>query len=464
MAQELRYDYCSVLNGNSLPSDLLKPEQSPNQGSFSTLNPTYDKEVRNAENRLREYFGSATKDTPPLNCLILGPPGAGKTFLAESLAGAAQVEYDEVNVSLMSDPQELLGQIRKRKDDRPKFLFIDEFDVTIGGSSVTRFLLEPMTNKKECFKTAFVFSGSYLKSKSILNRLNGNLTDFDLTLFLLHLIGRQPNEMLRAQLIQLYEMCCLYQKSRHDLAPDADVLQYLSQLHKLRDFLSRINGFILQIPDIASPMMITDNSLIIDRSLLNSNSSKRLRLRESRTAQAVVEFAKNMEPQMGDQNDRPSFPVFGDPSASLVGFKHMLLLERLRLVLQLLRRRIKQTSKCNHSYFMARQSLNFLAMVPLHHNIRSLRYIIDQCLIERSFWNPHSSEFMQTSLPSCELRLNVESPILDMHIAPEPYFSSPRVLWDFLGTANSAQRTVDNAKEFKPKWLENGDELILIRG
>jgi hypothetical protein len=303
-----------------------------------------------------------------------------------------------------------------------------------------------MTNKKECWRTAFVFSGSYLKSKTILNRLNGNLSDFDL-------ISRQTNEQLRAQLVQIYEMCCLYQKSRHDLAPDADILQYLSQLHKLRDFLSRINGFILEIPDIASPMMITDNSLILDRDLLRRDNSTGafkygLRLREFRTAQAVIEFVKNMKPH----GARQGFPVFENPNDSLLEFKHMLLKERLRLALQFLGKRIKQTSKPHQSYFMARQCLNFLAMVPLQHNIRSLRHIIDQCLIERSFWNLQSSEFMQ-GLPDCELRLNVESPILDMHLAPEPYFASPRVLWEFIRTAN---------KNAQSNWFAQGDELILL--
>lgn len=231
-----------------------------------------------------------------------------------------------------------------------------------------------MTNKKKCGMIAFVFSGSYLKSKSILNRLNGNLSDFDFALFLLQLVSRQSDEKLRTKLIQLYEMCCLYHKNRHDLTPDADVLLYLSQLHKLRDFLSRINGFVLQIPDIASPMMITDNSLILDRELLSrgnstSASGRRLRVRESKTAPVLIDFVKNLKPK---ENQWRGFPIFTGPNDAIVEFKHMLLLERLRLVLQLLSKRMSQTNRPHHAYFMVRHCLNFLAMVPLQHNIRSL--------------------------------------------------------------------------------------------
>lgn len=56
---------------------------------------------------------------------------------------------------LDSDAQVILAKIGAARK-RPRVVFLDEFDVTVDGSSVVRYLLDPIT-RKEHAKTVFIF-------------------------------------------------------------------------------------------------------------------------------------------------------------------------------------------------------------------------------------------------------------------------------------------------------------------
>lgn len=447
------YDYLELLRRPFLlpqPWPRYKPK---GLGAMKTSHPTYRNEIEKAVSALKRYFDGGNKNTEPLNCLILGPPGAGKTFLAKKLAASAKVPFKEHNVSLSSDPKSMLDELSKDAGG-PKFVFIDEFDVTIGGSSVTRFLLDPITSDKH-HQTAFVFSGSYLKNKPILERLNSNLSDFDFTRFLFHLIARQANRKTREHLLQLYQLCCLYQENRQTFTPDADLIQYLSQLHKLRDFLSRINGFIVQIPDLASPMMVTAHELILKRNFY-SDRSRDIRLLEPKTAEYVRKFVEDTEPE--DEKHGRGFRRFDGPNSAILDFKHMLLTERIGHVTLQLHEYIDDLDKSkNTTYFIKRQDLNYLIMVPLQHNIRSLKLLIKHCMDQEEI-NEKRPGAEGLARKCVELGLNTGSPIFPLHIGKEPYFDSPSQLWAFLATVNDKDQTPGEGV-FS---IENGEEVIRV--
>lgn len=456
------YDYLELLKLPVLLSQPWPRYQPKKLDGLRTSHPTYHRELEQAVDILKDYFENATKDTLPLNCLILGPPGAGKTFLAKKLAKSVGKPFKEHNVSLSSDPKSMLEEL-SRDAGGPKFVFIDEFDVTIGGSSVTRFLLDPITSDRH-HQTAFVFSGSYLKNKPILERLNSNLSDFDFTRFLFDLIARENHPQMREHLLQLYQLCCWYQENRQTFTPDADLIQYLSQLHKLRDFLSRINGFIVQIPDLASPMMITEHELMLKRDSEGAQSPD-IQLLEPKTAEYVRKFVVDTE--RIDENKARRFWRFDKSNDAILEFKHMLLTERIGYVAHLLKDYIGRLDKNKKTtYFISRQELNYLIMVPLQHNIRSLKLLIEHCLDQKDL----DQKDMVQGRPNPEglarkrvaFRLKTKSPIFPLHVGKEPYFDSPSSLWAFLTAANGGSGRAGNDVFCGHEGKGKGEDLIRL--
>lgn len=71
---------------------------------------------------------------------------------------------------------------------------------------------------------------------------------------------------------------------------------------------------------------------------------------------------------------------------------------------------------------------------------------------------------MQACPTALELQLDLHSPILQMHIARDPYFTDPRGLWDFFRTANSTPQTEGSSdpSQSRLNWFEGGDKLICL--
>ena len=118
------YDYVKLLAAPLLPTQPWPHYKPKGLKGLTTSHPSYREELATAVKLLNDYFKNATKNSPPLNCLILGPPGAGKTFLAKQLAKSVDKPFEEHNVSLSSDPKSMLDELSKHAGG-PNFVFID---------------------------------------------------------------------------------------------------------------------------------------------------------------------------------------------------------------------------------------------------------------------------------------------------------------------------------------------------
>jgi hypothetical protein len=187
-------------------------------GKLYTVNSVYRRDLVKAQYDLYEYFNRSLHR--PFNCLLLGPPGSGKSFIAKQLADfenradfaqlsdfgidtkagglqpggpsdrVTRAKFFEYNLSQLHRPDEITQIFRDiaRLAAEPKIVLLDEFDVKIGSSSVIRYLIEPMYDGKvagtELGKTAFIFSGSYLSNKELLGRLQREKSQIDLPKFM----------------------------------------------------------------------------------------------------------------------------------------------------------------------------------------------------------------------------------------------------------------------------------------
>jgi|GEM_PF-5370691 len=130
-------------------------------------------------------------DKKPNAILLYGPPGCGKTYVAQSMAKALGMAYMEINMAKVGDKyihntSKKLGQAFKEAEDKsPALLFIDEFDSlavnrsNIGESSHSKLeevntlldqiqnvadrdiLLVAATNKKHLIDGAIIRSGRF---------------------------------------------------------------------------------------------------------------------------------------------------------------------------------------------------------------------------------------------------------------------------------------------------------------
>src|SRR5215510_2501780 len=74
-------------------------------GNYRTCNPVFLQELELGQDTLRSYFESGRHTKRPLNCLLLGPPGSGKTFLAKKLGSTLQDSmFMEFNLSQTDHP------------------------------------------------------------------------------------------------------------------------------------------------------------------------------------------------------------------------------------------------------------------------------------------------------------------------------------------------------------------------
>lgn len=405
----MEYDYIKWLNSDTIKIGELVGGVGDPLPEFKTQNPLFRKEIESASRRLEEYFGDPTVYRP-LNCLLLGPPGSGKSYLARKLSEQAKAIFFEYNLSQLGNPErlaEIFIEISKthKRTQKPNIVFLDEFDIKVDGSSIIRYLIHPIYEgnygeEHKFGKTAFIFSGSYLKNRNILSVLQRNVSDFDLLklLYDLYLVKRDEERTL---IREFYEVSLEYQEIRERTAADRDVLEYLRQLDKLTDFLSRINGFILEIADLSSPLQITQNHFVI--SCRESPVDVPL---QSCSPQEVVDFIKAIEESRGRFSC-----VFNGPSTPILEFKNMLLLERLLRVVQFFESRFKEKT----NLIASNKLLNYLTVVPLVHGMRSLEHIISQIRLDQK------NKTVRISQEDAE--------IFRMHIREYDYYKDPESIW-----------------------------------
>ena len=149
-------------------------------GKLHTVNSVYRLDLMQAQGSLYRYFNRTLHR--PFNCLLLGPPGSGKSYVSKQLADfenikkvmeqlhsigidtemsgglqperqttpVTKVKFLEYNLSQLHRPDEIIQMFRDiaRAAAEPKIVLLDEFDVKIESSSVIRYLIEAMYDGK----------------------------------------------------------------------------------------------------------------------------------------------------------------------------------------------------------------------------------------------------------------------------------------------------------------------------
>jgi hypothetical protein len=447
------------LNHKTLP---LKIREGDKEIEITTCDPKFYRELSEAYKALTEYFdGSSTK---PLNCLLLGPPGSGKTTIARALAGAVNgAEFvAEINLSHFSKPDDVRGlfeEIQRSTHSGKRIYFFDEFDVTIAGSSMIRFLIDYIFEGKVkgeyndhagFGRVAFIFSGGTLENRSLLSLIQENASDFDFSrlLFDSYLQTESP---LADEFSSLLLMLSRFEdvENKHDNRTAA--LKYLLGLDKLPDFLSRINGFIVEMPDISDPLAVTVDETIVDypdrvgecrnmvercRPSFSAVPSRRYRATE------VIEFVTSLEWCFEEIFDVPKQPGKRFPFLITkaqkstakdsiveysVAYKNMLLCERFSRIEIEMGKKFGGTvlgEWCKdpvNSLLMEKEQLNYLCCVPLKYGARSLASVIAFLTVVNSEGEsvPLNESKLGGTKGQLWLRLPksaLESDILQMHL------------------------------------------------
>ena len=363
------------------PSD---PEEKPR---FTTVNPEYGKRLL----RLAEVFGNYLADkslTRPFLYLILGPPGAGKSFLIEQLIkylrasdsnNAKPIIFQQTNLSEMLEPRELHQLYINIKNSTNNKLttvtLLDEFDIKWSGGSAIKYLINPIYDGKfwngyefqKFGKCAFFFAGSYLQDRETLLRTQKLLAGVNLNKFLFDLYFGLQNDGDVAGMQEIREiqsLSYLHEKWRAEVDPRTDTIFYLSSLEKIKDFLSRVAGNIFEILDVSYPLHVTVNEFVVQGN--SAEPSARVKLNE------VMDYVLY---RLNAEGGKKTIVAYGAEENPLLEYKNMILCERVLRVIDFLRKRFNDTFAKGDVY-IDRKLLNFLTVVPLINGMRSLEQLV----------------------------------------------------------------------------------------
>jgi ATPase family associated with various cellular activities (AAA) len=466
----------------SLSHDLWK--HAKQIGALRTMSSVYIRDIRDAQKRLNRYFNRSFHR--PYNCLLLGPPGSGKSFVAEQLArfgpdnlddavgrsllpkpeGAtitgAEVKLFSYNLSQLQRPDdltEILHEIAKAVSE-PKIVLLDEFDVRIGGSSVIRYLIEPMYDAKFgkhrtlLGKTAFIFSGSYLTDKALLRKIQKaqSLVDLPRLVFEYYCnteITKHDENWRNEDVNNLFHICDVYRKYQEEMAPDSQTARYLRQLNKLRDFLSRINGFQIELPDLSAPLDITHPSQALWSRSKSCDHPDLQCLQGNGVAEKVMEWVDVEEEELRrTPSIAKQFKFCTAAGEPILQYKDMLLKERLLVLLTMFDsdRKIRRRKKVpppghkwqSHTVVVMKQSLlNYLCTVPLVYGMRSIYTLMWNLMAD-----PDKPEYDDQGREQYRLTLGDEENVT-RHVRQDGDYQDQLRLWENIKKTNKIETKPD---------------------
>jgi hypothetical protein len=386
---------------------------------YTTSDPVHALDVKNAVKQLEHHF--ARKDPPrPLNCVILGGPGSGKTFLAEQLKDAAASEYREYNLSQFHHPSDIrpcfieVAEFLRENPQKNILVFFDEFDVRISGMTAIQYLIQPMYDgkmradgKKHEFKrAAFLFSGSYLKEKRLFDSIAGN-EQLDLARMLFDSYRATGDGIAdapyRNRVWRALMAVTAYDPVRQRLATDRDVVAYVRSLDKIVDFVSRINGFVVELRNLNTPLFATRDRYRIELESNHGAADSAAVAPNPQIAGQLVSLVDGL--RQADATDW--FYDYRTPQEPVLQYKNLLLIDRLARAVDMLKRTHGATS-----LKISRDLLNYLVVAPLVHGMRSLMTVIETLIAKQGV----------LSLPS-------DTGVAERNVARFCDYDSPEAVW-----------------------------------
>jgi hypothetical protein len=261
----------------------------------------------------------------------------------------------------------------------------DEVDVKWSDGAAIKYLINPIydgrywdgSGFRDFGRCAFFFAGSYLQDRETLVKTQRVLTGIDLSRFLLDLYLsylRRGDLEAAAKTKQALDFCHVQQRWRAHADPRTDTILYLRNLDKMRDFLSRIAGNVLEMIDVAAPLHVTQEAFVlsVNPDARNVHASPRLRPVE------VVRMIKTEEANTG------RYMVFTSPDEALIQYKNALLRERLLRAINMVRKRFDKNDAAAPAppLRIKRAILNYLTLTPLINGMRSLEQLVNQLQLE----------------------------------------------------------------------------------
>jgi hypothetical protein len=363
-------------------------------GSYITAYPPLYKAIEEAKDALVAFFKSSSPPHPYVG-LVLGPPGAGKSRLVREMTVAVGKALglkrkvtppEALNLSQIPEPQQLLRDLAAlakkaasaKKADDPCILFLDEFDVTIGSSSAARFLISPLYDgcvwsdgEKISFpkNTAFILSGGYLADVDILRQLEASAQEVNFPLLSADLAVREYAVEIVGEMASLA-------RARDEVASTEAGsmvyrLNYLNKLEKVIDLLSRINGFLIELPDLSDPSEVTPWApLRFCFCSRPTDTYEHVGRKDLRRILSLWQTRCELEDHPVSSSDHFVRP--------LEIYKHALVSERLLRVVAFLRARLDKQYGASPGK-VSSPLLHFLSLVPVRYGMRSIETLVS-CL------------------------------------------------------------------------------------